>query len=745
LKKLSTILLFILLSAAIAFSAVGKLGPRLARLALSPEKASTVDGLYKNAAGAPVVDVIVTHKNGLREIRHLGAVRCSRGDIAVVTIPLSRLEALSALPSVIYVESPLPAKAQLDQSTVLIQARKAQSQRGVTGRDVVIGLIDSGIDYWHHDFRKADGSTRIKYLLDFSAPGPVYGGTVYDEDDINNALLGLSSLNETDLTGHGTHVAGIAAGDGSDGAGYGLYAGVAPEADLVIIKATRRAGGDEFLSVDQIFALTFIDSVAAVLGKPWVANLSLGGHNGAHDGTAVVERFIDELVGPEKPGKVIITVAGNDGDRDIHAAVSFSSNSASSISFNVAPYAPQAGNENDMIVLDGWYDGGSIISVTLISPSGKRLGPVLPGKILDQQTDEGAVYLWNGFYDAGSGSYQNGTNPFNGDREFYIQIYDQEATQQPAQGEWIIEFSGSGANVDVWVSSASMDVNFVQGKTDEGKLSIPGTARHAITVAAYISKKNWYDLDNNHLTFDSNGDYEKGDIAAFSSPGPVRKSAFQKPDITAPGQIIASSYSTQAPPSTHNSIFAQSDPRYPNALINEDGEHGMSSGTSMAAPHVAGAVALILELYPELTSVQVKEMLTTAAKGDQYVGAVPNNKWGWGKLDIFAALQITPGTETPAGLKLLDPWPNPFVNQTRITFELPLMENISAVKISVYNAIGQHVRTLVDGKKNVGTHTLYWDGRDRFGSPVGSGLYFIKMMFGNNKIINKVVFLGKNK
>ena len=94
---------------------------------------------------------------------------------------------------------------------------------------------------------------------------------------------------------------------------------------------------------------------------------------------------------------------------------------------------------------------------------------------------------------------------------------------------------------------------------------------------------------------------------------------------------------------------------------------------------------------------------------------------------------------------MLDPWPNPFVNQTRITFELPLMENISAVKISVYNAIGQHVRTLVDGKKNVGTHTLYWDGRDRFGSPVGSGLYFIKMMFGNNKIINKVVFLGKNK
>ncbi len=739
------ILLTIFLCLANGYAGIGKLGPRLGRIALHPEKSQFPDpGLLKKN-GEENIRVVVTFDDGVDDMRRIGAsVICSRGDIAVVSVPASKLEALSSLPSVVYIESPLPAAPQLDQSTQIIQAVKARNLRGVTGRNVIVGIIDSGIDYTHDDFRKADGSTRIKYLLDLSTSGTVYGGRVYTEEDINDALNGMGTVDEIDASGHGSHVAGIAAGDGNVGAGYGDYAGVAPQADLVVVKATRDDKGREFLTVDQILALTFIDSIAEVLGEPYVANLSLGGHNGAHDGTSSTERFIDNLVGPGKPGKVVITVAGNDGEADVHARVSVAANENSIISFNINSYQPQGGAGNDMVVLDGWYDGAASIGVKLISPSGKSYGPVQPGNVLDRRTDEGAIYVWNGFYENG-GSYQPGVNPLNGDREFYIQVTDEEAQKWPAPGEWRIELSGSGGVVDAWIANATMDASFVQGKADDGKLSIPGTARNAITAAAFISKKNWYDLDGNHLTFDSNGEYEKGDIAGFSSPGPVRKGGYQKPEIAAPGQIIVSAYSEQAPPSSPYSIFSQTDPRYPNALINKDGDHGLSSGTSMAAPHVAGAVALILELFPDLTAPQVKEMLIKAANTDLHVGQTPNNYWGWGKLDVYKALQISPDEETPTKLMLHFPTPNPFLNQTRIDFDLPIVENIGKVRIDIYNAVGQKVRTLVDEEKNVGSHTVYWDGRDGFASPVGGGIYFVQMKFGNSKIVKKVVFLGRYK
>jgi subtilisin family serine protease len=746
LNKFFGIFIFLIIWSSIGISGIGKLGPRIGRLVLSPERAETAQpDLFKGSDGQNNIQVVVTHNNGLRDIRNVGgSVICSRGDIAVVSVPLNKLEAVSNLPSVIYVESPLPAQAQLDQSTVQIQARKVQNQRGVLGRNVIVGLIDSGIDFWHHDFRNADGSTRIKYLLDLSTPGPIYGGTVFDENDINTTLDGGGNVNQNDVSGHGSHVAGIAAGDGSTNSTIGVFAGVAPGADLVIVKATRDQAGAEFLSTDQIKALTFIDSVAAFLNQPYVANLSLGGHNGAHDGTSVVERFIDSLVGAGKPGKVVVTVAGNDGDADIHAAITFSASSNANMSFQVDSYFPQIGAGNDMIVLSGWYNGGASIGVTLISPSGTRYGPVLPSNIFDQKTDNGSIYIWNGYYDNGS-SYQNGLNPFNGDREFYVQIYDEEQDKRPASGEWRIEYTGTGATVDVWIASATMGVNFVNGKSDVGKISIPGTARNAITAAAYISKKNWYDLDGNHLTFDSENQRDKGDISDFSSPGPVRKGGYQKPDIAAPGQIIASTYSSQALPSSPHSIFAQTDPRYPNALINQDGDHGMNSGTSMAAPHVTGAVALILEQSPNLTALQIREMLVKSTRTDEYVGSTPNNSWGWGKLDVFNALQINPGEETPTKLQMFDPAPNPFLNQTRITYELPLLDEIGVVRIVIYNAIGQQVRVLVEEEKNVGSHIVYWDGRDSFGSAVGSGVYLLQMKFGNSEIVKKVVFLSRNK
>ncbi|MBN1481704.1 S8 family serine peptidase [candidate division KSB1 bacterium] len=738
-----------LLCSSFAMANVGKLDPRLQRLALAAESGTvTESSILRKRGEINFVRVIATFDGRVHELAHAGAgIIFFRENMAILEVPLTGLRDIANLPSITYMEAPTPSKALLDKSAQAISAIKAREQLGATGRGIIVGIVDSGIDWRHDDFRKPDGSTRIKYILDLSEPGPHYTGSIYTEAQINDALNGFGRVYETDASGHGTHVTGIVAGDGTAGTGYGDYAGIAPAADIVAVKATRDAEGREFFTDDQIVALAFIDSVADVLGKPWVANLSLGGHSGAHDGTSPVERFIDMLTGPGIQGKVVVTVAGNDGDMDIHAQATIeSSPQLPVISFHLDPYIANVGTGNDIVILDGWYDGARKIGVTLISPSGNRYGPVLPGEVLPDDnssgkvTNEGTIYMWNGFYESGN-EYRQGTNPHNGDREFYLQISDDDA-RRPADGEWTLEFSGIGGDIDVWISNATMDAYFVQGKVDDGKLAIPGTARNAITVASFISKKSWDDLDGNRLTYDSQGLYSEGDLSAFSSPGPVRKGGYQKPEIAAPGQIIVSALSVDAPPTNENSIFFSGNISYPNALVNNDGFHGLNSGTSMAAPHVTGAVALLLEQTPELSTIQVRDLITKSADSNSKTGAVPNTLWGWGKLNIHDALLTDPDPEEEQPVFMLHPpWPNPFVGTVKIEYDLPVLENMPALQIVIFNALGRRVKEI----QKFGGLEFNWDGRDDSGTPVGSGVYFIQASFGRQKQLQKVVFLGMEK
>ncbi|MDZ7316397.1 MAG: S8 family serine peptidase [candidate division KSB1 bacterium] len=722
--------------------AVGKMDPRLTRLAATPEVGSAYSDILAKSAGEEQVRVVLTFRGGEELLRKEGVkFICRRGDMAVADLPLSALQRVAELPNVVYVEAPHPDRAALDKSTVAVNAVKARNQRGVTGRGVIVGIIDSGIDWTHYDFRKPDGTTRIKAMLDLSRSGAVYGGEAYDERQINEALEGRRTIAMRDVSGHGTHVAAIAAADGAVGEGLGEYAGVAPEADLVIVKATRDEAGREFRPTDQIIGLTFIDSVAQVLGKPYVANLSLGGHSGAHDGTSPVERFIDNLVGR---GKVVVTVAGNDGNNSVHArAVLRSSSEPQTISLRVENYRAENGAENDIIALDGWYDGSQKIGVTVVSPSGREYGPVLPGNVLEKKTTEGTVYIWNGFYEDGE-NYRAGANPLNGDREFYIQIYDGTAVSPPADGLWKFVFTGSGGTIDLWLVNATMEVSFETGDFAEGKLTIPGTSRSAITVASFVTKRSWIDLDGNSLTYDVDNTVREGQLSSFSSPGPVRKGGYVKPDIAAPGQIIVGAYSVDAPPNGRYSIFNSGSTRYPNAYVNKDGKHALSSGTSMAAPHVAGAAALLLQQDATLTAQQIKEMMTGTARVDAFVGATPNIRWGWGKLDVLEALAAEPPDEEGSLLALLPPQPNPFLNRTAVSFQVPVSSGQAAVELDVYDALGRRVRKLVRGASPAGRQTVYWDGLDDGGRAVAGGIYFVRLKINRWSVVQKLVFCGVN-
>ncbi|MDZ7725376.1 MAG: S8 family serine peptidase [candidate division KSB1 bacterium] len=735
-------ILFILLVFTVTvFSSTTKLGPNLTRQLLSPEKPTL---LSKVSPAAPERAIVTLKHKGNTPNNWPVKVVVRRGRIAVVEGTVSQLVELAGDPLVSYIEKPWPDYAKLNVSTVSVGANLVRSDMDITGKGVLVGIIDSGIDWKHHDFRKPNGMTRIKYVLDLSQPGSVYGAKLITEDDINAALNGQLNIGLTDRGGHGTHVAGIAAGDGSDGQGYGLYCGVAPEADLVIVKATRDDEGRTFQTADQIIALAFIDSIATVLDQPYVTNLSLGGHSGAHDATSPVEQVIDETVGKEVNGKVIVVSSGNEGDQSIHENVAWADwQDDKNTQFNVPEYTPEAGSQNDYVIFSGWYEDKDKIGVKVYTPNGYGIGPVLPGQVYDAESEDGYLYVWNGFYDTGDGSYEPGTNLLNGDREIYIQISDENADTPPAAGEWEIVFTGNAGDVDIWLSYSTMNAEFKDTLDYSMQISVPGTAKDAITVGSFISKRRWEDLDGHSLTWDVNDQYEIGQLAAYSSGGPTRDDRI-KPEIVAPGQVIASSMSEFAPADEPQSIFYSGSDDLPNAWVAQDGIHGISGGTSMAAPHVTGAAALILQRYPDATATQVRSIMTRSALVDEHVGAIPDNNWGWGKLDALQAVQGTPKQESIAEEKYLSAFPNPFMNQAQIEFQLTAVEE-QKTTINIYNALGQKVRTLYERDLPTGLYSRYWDGTNDANKPVASGVYFVVLKSGSIESVRKLCFLGHTK
>jgi subtilisin family serine protease len=270
-------------------------------------------------------------------------------------------------------------------------------------------------------------------------------------------------------------------------------------------------------------------------------------------------------------------------------------------------------------------------------------------------------------------------------------------------------------------------------------LTIPGTAKNAITVGAWDTKKTWTDLNNNNL---QNPSVVVGAAGGFSSNGPTRDGRI-KPEIAAPGRMIASTLSADAPPSGQYSIW-KGTAIYPNAYILRDNRHAIGLGTSFAAPIVAGGIALMLEKNPGLDAVQIRSALTGTAKQDGFTGATPNNKWGYGKVDFVAAMTPTSvgnseaAGELPQAFALLQNYPNPFNPATMIAFQLPAA---SRVEIAIFDVMGRNLRRLFTGELPAGAHRLPWDGRDEAGRPADAGVYFCKMKAGNFAASRKLLLL----
>jgi subtilisin family serine protease len=713
--------------------------------AFTSENTSAADRWYRLAPGtspsSPIVPVFLQwdDRGALSAAVQLGGViRGETGNIATMDLPLARVADIATLPGVRSIQLSGIRTPALDLSRAAtgadaVHAGAAPLDRSYKGNGVIVGILDSGLDWSHPDFSNAQGASRIRFLYDYS-DGPT--GKEWTQADITGGTC--TAVDGAGGRGHGTHVAGTAAGSGRANT---AYIGMAPEAEIVGVKATRDANsGGGFSDADIVGGIQYIFSKAAALNEPAVVNLSLGGHLGPHDGTSLLEQSISALTGP---GRIVVASAGNEGSAYIHGGYAAQAGTGYSDALETL-VEPAVGVQQ--IAVDMWYPGApasisvgiaayqpgnysSAIAVTAAVPPGQAIQNVV--------LQSGTATLGRVTIDA-----RTVADPNNGAHRVLFVLEDGGAGNL-SNVIWSVFTFGSGT-FDMWAVAGcrftpvtGLPSYFHQGDNDRS-VGSPATARKVISVASYVTKNTWIDVDGTTQT--QPGNPTVGAISTFSSRGPSRDGRVL-PQITAPGEAIIAALSS--------TLVAGTD--VPRAEVLQGGQLQKLQGTSMASPHVAGVVALLLERNRYLVPENVASILGSTAEA---VGAAPNNTWGWGKMRAVEAMMATPAAidcatlarlygidcdgPLPALPRLLPAYPNPFNPTTTLAFQTP---RAGRVDLGIYDVLGRRIRQLADGEVDAGLHQQVWDGTTDGGSAAGSGIYFIRLRSGDRVATQRVLLL----
>jgi subtilisin family serine protease len=577
---------------------MSKLGPRIKFLQQQPTnvlpqlQATARFGIRSADTPEPRVEVLMQYTGDSVNLSRYGfELQTQIGRVIVGTIPLSRLPELEALTDVLRVEAAQPIQPTLDVS--LPESRVIPlhtANPAIKGAGAIVAVIDSGIDYTHPAFRRADGTSRILAIWDqnlqpvtgeANPKGPLYNyGVEYSKADIDRALASGNPLaivrhrDRNDQGNHGTHVAGIAAGNGRTA---NTYVGVAPEADIIMVAT-------QWTDAAILTGASYIFDKATELGRPVVINMSLGGHSGPHDGTSNFETGLDQLLG--RPGRAIAVSAGNEGSDNIYVTGTVRGGAQTPIRMNV----PQRDVQDNYVEV--WYSGAARVGISITPPNGAA-SAVVPADTNDFRALDFANgnRIW----------VINTRNPIN--QDYQILLVQQRGTAQSIQsGAWTFSLRNTSSvdtRFDSWIVSGGNEVfPTFQGAQRQGTVGTPGTAKGVITVGSYVTK-----LGGSSTTV--------GQISVFSSAGPTRDGRL-KPEISGPGELIVA-------PQPNNQYQAK-------------------QGTSMSSPHIAGLVALMFQRNRSLTQSQVRDVLTRTARQDTATGTIPNQIWGFGKMDAKAVV-----------------------------------------------------------------------------------------------------------
>jgi len=593
----------------------------------------------------------------------------SVGDFAVGELSAARLLELSrANPSWKFDWAP-PRHVLLDRIEGWVHAQSVREQTQTSGKGVVVGIVDTGVDLNHRDLRTAADETRVAWLLDVSSQ-PQHlqsdleaaygcnakpGCAVYSAADLealrDNAISGDEP---TDPFGHGTHVASLAAGNGLSSP-TPRYIGVAPEATYVVARVAQNNGAIQ--DADVLKSVKFVFDRAEALGMPAVVNLSLGSDFGAHDGSSALEVGLSSMVGPTFPGRAIVVAAGNSaglydgiggvypGPFGIHTEVHVPRASVSRVPLLTPARVGNTVNATVFVWL-GFREGDEV-KVGVESRGKPVLEPLGVGVGGEADLGDYRVGVLNG---TDSANDDTGVSPGRQNAVLYID----GTWSQDSDFKIVLEGHGSA---QLWLQSlgdldpsVALGALFPRGEK-EGTINVPASASGLIAVGATLNRTTWTDAAGNAVEMPNLGSLDNApldSIAYFSAAGPNALGAV-KPDIVAPGVYLAGAMARSADPrNTDNDLFASLGrcPAKDECFV-VDETHAITSGTSMSAPIVSGAIALLLELNPTLTQDAARAILQAGARPLQGIVIDPR-QIGPGALDLSGALRVATAGESPA-------------------------------------------------------------------------------------------------
>ncbi|OUL20457.1 S8 family serine peptidase [Nostoc sp. 106C] len=543
-------------------------------------------------------------------------------------VPEDALPKLNELEFVVQVEASRPMLEELNISGVETGGKDVHNYDiPIKGAGAIVAVVDGGIDYTHPCFLDQKGLSRILYLWDqgaksevqqqqnleeeelFTSDAKVRYGQEYTKADLDKALTCLQQgknnfelISHTDNNGHGTHVAGIAAGNGF--ASNGEFTGIAPEADLIVVVYKKEERSNTLgRSARAVDALNYI--VQRANSRPVAINISQGMNGGGHSGETVLETAIDNLA--RQSNVVIVKSAGNEQDKCIHAGGQIAQEELVSLELEVSSFVSV---DN---ILELWYENSEEqqISVALQPPDSDLMPFVEP----DEEQHSFVTSKGNKIT-----IYSERNADETGDTVITI-IFSKGNASCIQQGKWNLLLRGEQVQqgrYDVWIerNHRQQQIKFSPAcALDTYTITTPGNAKRIITVGSYITRPI------NGYTSPPVEEISSSGISSFSSCGPTRYGS-QKPEITAPGEWIISTRSVHC---NKHSI--------------SNNLHTGNCGTSMAAPHVTGTAALILSVCPGLNCEQVKQILMQTARLDEWTSTLPNHTWGSGKLNVKAAVE----------------------------------------------------------------------------------------------------------
>ena len=457
--------------------------------------------------------------------------------------------------------------------------------QNLTGKGVIVAILDSGIDIKHPDFIDNSGNSRILYIWDQNQNGnPPKGfdfGTEYTNSEINMAINGEFKIPNLDIDGHGTAVAGISSGNGR--ASNGKNIGVAPESSIIVVKLKTENNSLSTSSVNLIRAVKYISEKSALLKMPVVINISYGTNRGTHDGQSLFEQYLDNI--SEKKDTSIVVATGNEGISRHHFESDIKNGETVNIEFSISDNF----KEFSFVFISSFYD---YLNFKIFNSSGEQ-SSIIDLRQLGQETiifNKTKITL---YLDQPTPSYEG---------QEILLIFSALEDYIP-KDIWTLQVFGIevfDGRIDAWLpitSIAGLETQFLNSSY-QTTLTLPSTSKKVISVGGYDSITN--------------------DVAEFSGKGYTRDN-YISPDLVAPAVLVSSASS--------------------------NGTYSNFTGTSFAAPFVSGACAIMMQwgiinkndisMYGQRLKAFLK-LGTSKKSGVKY----PNISWGYGSLCLNSSLNF---------------------------------------------------------------------------------------------------------